>query len=130
MNIGRVAKLADVAADTIRFYERIGLLPRAERSLSGYRTYSPADVSRLRFIRRARTLGFSLDDISALLLLDAGGGDQVTLEASISRLLRDIELKLGELACLRDLLNARAKHPPGRPFPVIEALLTSEEHAP
>ena len=62
MTIGRLAKAAGVNIDTIRYYERHGLLPRAARRESGYREYARADVARLTFIRRAKELGFSLGD--------------------------------------------------------------------
>ena len=67
MNIGQAAKESGVSAKMIRYYEQIGLIPRADRRESGYRDYSPADVHRLRFIRRARDLGFAVAEINDLL---------------------------------------------------------------
>ena len=67
MNIGQAAAAADLSAKMIRHYEAIGLLPRAGRTPSNYRVYGPNDVHVLRFIKRARTLGFSIDDIRELL---------------------------------------------------------------
>ena len=64
MNIGQVAKAAGVSAKMIRHYERIGLLPQAERNDSGYRLYRERDVSLLRFIRQSRSLGFSVPQIA------------------------------------------------------------------
>lgn len=69
LTIGKAAKLAGVGIDTVRFYERERLLPEVPRSQSGYRLYSADDVGRLRFIRRAKTLGFTLEEISELLTL-------------------------------------------------------------
>jgi MerR family gold-responsive transcriptional activator of gol and ges genes len=67
MNIGQAAKQSGVSAKMIRHYEQIGLIPKAERKDSGYRDYSPADVHVLRFIRRARDLGFAIAEINNLL---------------------------------------------------------------
>jgi DNA-binding transcriptional MerR regulator len=65
--IGELSQNADVPEKTIRYYEEIGLLPPARRSANGYRLYAAADVERLRFIRRARTLDFALDEITEIL---------------------------------------------------------------
>ena len=67
LTIGTVAKRAGVAIDTIRFYEREGLLPEPLRRASGYRSYNESAISRLRFIRRAKDLGFTLEEIRDLL---------------------------------------------------------------
>ena len=66
INIGQAAAAAGVSAKTLRHYERIGLLPAPARTASGYRQYSAHELSVLRFVRRARGLGFSLDQIGAL----------------------------------------------------------------
>ncbi len=69
MGIGAVAKRAGVGIDTVRYYERAGLLEPKQRLRSGYRRYSDIEVARLRFIRRAQALGFSLKEIHELLAL-------------------------------------------------------------
>ena len=69
MTIGRVASRASVSVDTLRFYERRGLIARPRRSLAGYRDYSEDVIERLRFIRDAKALGFSLREIGELLSL-------------------------------------------------------------
>ena len=63
MNIGQLARQAGVPIDTVRYYERQHLLPTAQRSAGGYRVFSDSDLTRLQFIRRAKALGFSLDEI-------------------------------------------------------------------
>ncbi|WP_425480464.1 heavy metal-responsive transcriptional regulator [Luteimonas viscosa] len=72
MSIGQLAQQAGVAIDTVRYYERSALLAPAGRLASGYRRYGSAEVKRLRFIRRAKALGFSLEDIRELLSLGEG----------------------------------------------------------
>ena len=67
LRIGELATRAGVSIDTIRYYERRRLLPRAERSRGGFRLYTPEAVNRLRFIKRAQEIGFSLDEIGGLL---------------------------------------------------------------
>ncbi len=69
MKIGEAAASSGCHIETIRYYERVGLLPRAQRTSSGYRNYATAEVTRLRFITRGRQLGFSLDEIRSLLAL-------------------------------------------------------------
>jgi DNA-binding transcriptional MerR regulator len=73
--IGRLAKLAGVKPDTVRYYERVGLLPKADRRLSGYRVYDNAALKQLLFIRKAQALGFSLDEIKRILNLRGHGAD-------------------------------------------------------
>ncbi len=69
MQIGEASVASGCHIETIRYYERVGLLPRARRTGGGYRVYTPAEVDRLRFIARGRELGFSLDEIRSLLAL-------------------------------------------------------------
>ena len=69
MNIGQAAKASGVSAKMIRYYEQTGLIPKADRRDSGYRDYSDADVHNLRFIRRARDIGFAVAEINDLLSL-------------------------------------------------------------
>ena len=91
MKIGEVAKAADMGIDAIRFYEREGLLPKPARRPSGYRIYSPDVVLSLRFIRRAKELGFSLKEISELLSLETDPG------ARAADVMKVAEAKLGDI---------------------------------
>ncbi len=69
MNIGEAAKASGVSAKMIRYYEQTGLIPEAGRTASGYRTYTTTEVQMLRFVRRARDLGFTVERIAELLAL-------------------------------------------------------------
>ena len=129
MNIGHLAKAAGVGIDTVRFYERAGLMPQAARTTSGYRTYAAADVERLRFIRRAKALGFSLEEIGELLRLAEGKGGRAGVKALAERRLRDLEQKIRELSTFRDTLvhyvNECSGHGPVEGCPIIEAALAA-----
>jgi MerR family copper efflux transcriptional regulator len=127
MTIGKLAKLAEVGVDTVRYYERQGLLPRVQRTNSGYRQYSQADVDRLSFVRRAKTLGFSLHDIAELLDLDAATGDRAEVKRVSEQRLASIELKIRELTAIRDALATLVTRCSGRGSidgcPIIQGVL-------
>ena len=102
MKIGQIAEQAGVSIDTIRFYERRGVLPRPERMASGYRTYTHATVERIRFARRLQSLGFNLDEvIDALHATDRGdvscASERWRLEAVVER----IDAQIAELRAVR-----------------------------
>ncbi|MDA1073360.1 MAG: heavy metal-responsive transcriptional regulator [Proteobacteria bacterium] len=105
IRIGQVAQAADVGIDTIRFYERRGLLPEPPRSESGYRAYTPATITRLRFITRAKQLGFNLDEIKSLLALQKRGGQKAEVKAMTHRKLEQVEAKIEALSRMRDVLQ-------------------------
>lgn len=88
LTIGQVAKEAGVHVETVRYYERQGLIPEPPRRASGYRQYSPDFVRRIRFIKRAQTLGFSLKEIAELLAL------RVEAEAACNEVKRHTEQKI------------------------------------
>ena len=118
MQIGRLAERADVSVDTVRYYERAKLLPPPVRTASGYRAYPPGAVHRLRFIRRAKDLGFSLDEIRELLALSDGrNGDVAAVRDVATRRLADVELRLAELQQLRDALRTLVDACPGHGDP-------------
>ena len=105
MQIGQLACQAVVAIDTVRYYERQGLLPPPERRASGYRQYGQPDIARLRFIRRAKELGFSLQDIHDLLRLSSqADADRSEVRALAQQRLTDIERELRELEAMRATL--------------------------
>lgn len=105
--IGDLGKATNTKVETVRYYERIGLLPKPVRSSGNYRTYGAAELGRLSFIRRARDLGFSLDQVRALLSLsddrtcDCAGIDRIANEH-----LREVDRKLADLGALRRELKA------------------------
>lgn len=104
--IGRLAKLAGVKPDTVRYYERVGLLPKAERKASGYRIYDQASVKQLQFIKQAQSLGFSLDEIKRILSLRGQGAATCRCVMAIAEAtLSDTGEKLLELQAFHDRLN-------------------------
>lgn len=127
MKIGELAQRGGVRVDTVRYYERQGLLPLPSRRPSGYRSYAPSDVSRLRFVRRAKTLSFTLDEIRELLTFsDDRGNDMGGLKTVALEKLADVEARLRELAYIRDDLRAMVAACPGygslEQCPILQAL--------
>src|SRR4051812_44126595 len=109
MKIGEVAGQAGVSVDTVRFYERVGVLPTAARTASGYRDYQRETVQRIRLTRELQAIGFTLSDaVDALAAHDAGGAtcesERWRLDAALDR----VEAKLTELNQLRSrIIDAR-----------------------
>ncbi|PKP88033.1 MAG: transcriptional regulator [Alphaproteobacteria bacterium HGW-Alphaproteobacteria-17] len=100
--IGALASRTGTKVNTIRFYEDIGLLPHAARTVSGRRSYGPEDVRRLSFIRSARGLGFSIDEIRSLTALAAGPEqDCAEVRALAARHLLAVDERLARMAQLR-----------------------------
>lgn len=85
LTIGRLARRAGLSVETLRFYERSGLLPEPPRNGAGYRSYALEDADRLKFIRRVKELGFSLEDIAELLKLGTAGGNRAEVKAMAER---------------------------------------------
>jgi MerR family gold-responsive transcriptional activator of gol and ges genes len=126
MNIGEVAKQSDVNSKMIRRYEELGIIPKAGRSLSGYRQYSQNDVNVLRFVKRARELGFSMKDIKQLISLwrnKSRPSSQVKTIAS--KHIAELEKKLAETQSMLSTLKHLAEHCHGdqRPdCPILDEL--------
>src|SRR4051812_38999917 len=99
-SIGELAKRTGVPIDTVRYYERNGLLAPMTRLASGYRRYGPAEYKRLRFIRRAKALGFSLEDIRGLLSLSEQRNVAKVKHAAQTKL-DDISQRIAELERIR-----------------------------
>jgi MerR family copper efflux transcriptional regulator len=131
MNIGEAASASGLTAKMIRHYEAIGLIPEAARRDSGYRNYDERDVRTFCFIRRARTLGFSLDEVRSLIELwrdDSRASADV--KAVVDRHLVEVERKLDELGAMkRDLcdLAARCRDDEKPDCAILEELASSED---
>ena len=126
MNIGEASKASGVSAKMIRYYESIGLVPAADRRASGYRDYGPADVNRLGFIRRARDLAFSIEEIRELLRLwsDRDRSSREVKELAL-RHISELDGRARQLTEMADALRNLATACEGdeRPdCPIIEGL--------
>lgn len=137
--IGQVAKNSGTPIETIRFYEREGLLPPAPRTASGYRLYDDAAAKRLRFISRAKALGFTLAEIREILTLQDNPASNRTGRAEVKAItekkLADIERRIADLQRMQAVLSNLAGECSGRGgvthCPIIETLSGIEdcEHA-
>lgn len=105
MNIGTVAEKSGVPPKTIRYYETIGLIGAAERRPNGYRSYSPLDMQTLNFIKRARGLGFSVEEVRSLLdLWRDNTRSNAAVKALVTRHVKALDRKIDELATMRAAL--------------------------
>ena len=106
LSVGKVAKITGVGVETIRFYEREGLIQNPPRNASGYRAYPPGTVERIRFIRTAKDLGFTLREIRELLSLrvDPIGSCEEVKEMAMSKL-NDVEDRIRVLQAIRKSLE-------------------------
>ena len=132
MNIGQAAKASGVSAKMIRYYEQTGLIPAADRKDSGYRDYSATDVHMLRFIRRARDLGFSVAEIGDLLNL---WRDETRQSAEVKRLAQGhIDALEKKIVVLQDMAHTltmlvNACHGDHRPHcPILQRLETDQDN--
>lgn len=126
LNIGALARATGTKVETIRWYERVGLLPAPARSAGNYRTYGEAHLGRLSFIRRARDLGFSLDQIRTLLdLAEDRERSCDAVDVIASEHLEDVDRKIADLQALRrelDSLIGQCRHGKVAECRIIEAL--------
>ena len=131
LTIGKVAHDAGLATDTVRYYEREGLLQKPSRTPSGYRQYSADAVARLRFIRQAKDLGFALSEIRELLALRVAPGKScAAVRARAEAKIADVEQRIAHLGRMKRALVKLAAACTGRGptshCPILEALETSE----
>lgn len=132
-NIGSAAAASGVSAKMIRHYEKIGVIPAADRTFSNYRVYSQAEVHTLRFVRRARGLGFSMNEIQELVKL---WQDRSRSSAQVKRVAQkhvaDLEQKIREMQAMQRTLQNLVDHCHGdhRPdCPILEDLAGDATHA-
>ncbi len=125
LTIGDVADAAGVGIETIRYYERRGLVPQPGKAAGAYRRYGAGHVDRIRFIKRAQELGFSLAEIAQLLRLQDGVDRRAIRSISLQRLAQ-IEVKLADLKrmqrVLKHLVKACEEAAPDRACPIIKSL--------
>lgn len=126
MNIGQAAAASGISAKMIRHYESLELLPAATRTDAGYRQYADADVHTLRFVRQARELGFSLDEIGALVKLwhDRGRPSRLVRELAQAHI-ADLDRKVRELQAMKTTLEhlVHCCHGDDRPdCPILDTL--------
>ena len=131
LTIGRVADQAGVSVDTIRYYERLGLLPKPARTPAGYRTYSPAVINRLALVRNAQRFGFPLRAIAGFLhVRESGGKPCHDVRAAAARMLEAVDRQIADLvatrrhmrATLRSWDAALARTPADRPAHLLERI--------
>ena len=126
MRTGEVAAEAGVNVQTLRYYERRGILARPKRTPSGYREYGPDAVRLIRFIKRAQQLGFTLEEIEELLLWRAGrGGSCAGVRSAAEAKIGDVDAKIAALKAMRRALTtlvATCARNRERSCPILEAL--------
>lgn len=133
MRTGELAARAGVNIQTVRFYERRGILPKPSRTASGYRVYAGEAVRLIRFIKRAQDLGFTLDEIEDLLRLRNNRRSSCASVKSAARgKMAAVDAKIADLRAMKHalaVLLARCERNDGdRHCPILEALESPEEH--
>jgi MerR family mercuric resistance operon transcriptional regulator len=125
--IGQLANKAEVNVETIRYYERRGLIERPDKPPTGYRRYDNEVIYRLLFVRRAKTLGFKLDEIETLLLLSVGHCTEI--QSLAEQKLEQVQDKIKDLQSLEDVLSDLVRQCNASVdeahCPIVDALLKS-----
>ncbi len=125
LTVGKLAKAAGVNSETVRFYERVGILPPPEKSASGYRVYTEQSVKRLQFVCRAKALGFSLEEIKGLLALYQKPDTDCEVICEQAQLkCKDIEQRIADLTRIKDALKKLEKDCPGGNKSLDECTIT------
>jgi MerR family transcriptional regulator, copper efflux regulator len=131
LSIGDVANASGVTRDTLRYYERLGLVPKPARTAAGYRQYSSGVLARLALVRNAQRFGFSLREIAGFLRVRDGGGKPChAVRAAGERMLEAVDAQIAELRATRRQMNATLRTwaetldrtPPDRPAHLLETL--------
>jgi DNA-binding transcriptional MerR regulator len=139
ITIGKVAAATSMTPDTIRYYERLGLVPKATRTAAGYRLYPPAVIHRLAVVRNAQRFGFSLKEIASFLgIRERGGRPCRDVRLAAQGLLEAVDREIAELVEARDRMEQTLKvwdrilaaTPADRPAYLLEALSASADGAP
>jgi MerR family transcriptional regulator, copper efflux regulator len=129
VDIGVAARESGVSSKMVRHYEAIGLLPKVARTSANYRVYGPGDIHTLRFIRRARTLGFSMEDIRQLLgLWQKRSRSSAAVKSISGKHVAELRKRIAEMQSMVDTLEHLAKHCHGdqRPeCPILDDLSAS-----
>ncbi|MFS0754286.1 Cu(I)-responsive transcriptional regulator [Noviherbaspirillum sp. 1P10PC] len=132
MNIGQAAEVSGMNAKMIRYYESIGLVSEASRTASGYRQYTEKDIQVLRFIKRSRDLGFSIERIKTLLgLWDDRGRKSADVKKLARQYIEELDQDIQKLQSIRDQLehlasNCRGDHRPD--CPILDDLAIEHRH--
>lgn len=135
LTIGALAKAAGVTTPTIRYYEEIGLLPQADRSASGQRSYGEGDIARVTFIRRCRDFGFSIDQVRVLAGLSISADKDCRAVRDMAHThLEEVRAKLADLKALETSLETFAEQcdticagGPGRDCVVFASMTRAEQ---
>ena len=126
MKIGELSKIVGISIDTVRYYEKRGLIPQPVRSVSGYRHYTQHDAIRLKFIVQAKELGFTLEEIGQLLTLRKDGRACVEVRSVAEAKAQEIGIKIQKLSSMRqtllDLAAQCEKSSDHDPCPILKSL--------